>query len=433
MSTINHVKNKQITYTKGAVEILLKKCTKIQINNKIKPLTPSLRKEILQQNDTLASQALRVLGFSYGFEKKQTFIGLMGMIDPPRKHVKKAIELCKKAGIKVVMITGDHKLTARAIAEQIGLEHTCLTGDELNKLSDKELERKAKITSIYARVSPMHKVKILKALQKTHIVAMTGDGVNDAPALKSAEIGIAVGDSTDVTKQSSDMILLNNDFFSIVKAIQEGRQIYADIKKFVMYLLSTNFGEVLTIFLAILLGLPLPLVALQILWMNLVTDGFPALALGVEPGDKKMMHEPPRKITEKIIGKHALLTFMLIGLTMTIGTLIIFTQSLPKGTEYAETMAFTSLVLFQLINVFSFKNQDSIFKTKFSNNKKLILAVAVSIFLQMIVIYTPLGNIFGTIALSGKDWLKIVLVSLSGILVMELWKLFNKKIYKITD
>jgi len=344
----------------------------------------------------------------------------MGMIDPPREEVKAAIEECKRAGIKSVMITGDHKLTALAIGKELGFKGNCLTGEELEKIDLEQIGN----YDIFARVNPEHKVKILEYYKKhNNIVAMTGDGVNDAPALKRADIGIAMGiKGTEVSKEASDMILLDDNFESIVKSVKEGRGIYDNIKKFVGYLVSSNLGEVLVVFLAIMFNWGLPLTAIQILWMNLVTDGLPALALSEEPKEKDIMERKPRRIDEKIIDKHGFIHLFLLAAVITAGTLFVFKT-------YGQTMAFTTIVMFQLFNVLNFKSDKSIISILFSN-KYLLLAVLISVILQLAILYTPLNTIFGVEPLGLLQWGIVLLVSFSILFFEEFRKfLVNKNIF----
>ena len=299
--------SKNIAYVKGAPEVILSKCIRIFENGRVRKLTALDKKRILTKNKDMATRALRVLGIAYkvmnsnkftikNTENDLVFIGLEGMIDPPREEAKKAISLCSKAGIRVIMITGDQELTAKAIGKELGISRNSINGNELDRLDKRKLASVIKNISIFARVSPEHKVKIIEALKKNdEIVAMTGDGVNDAPALKDADIGVAMGiKGTDVAKETADMILENDDFATIVSAVKEGRSIFDDIRKFILYLLSCNVGEIIAVFGASLIGLPIPLLAVQILWMNLLTDGLPALALGVDPPAKDIMLRPPR-------------------------------------------------------------------------------------------------------------------------------------------
>ncbi|MBW3015293.1 calcium-translocating P-type ATPase, SERCA-type [Candidatus Woesearchaeota archaeon] len=439
MSTAHRINKRYYLYTKGAPEELLKRCNKIKINGKTRKITKKDKKEILKANDRFARSALRILGFAYKeisntknlTETSLTFVGLQAMIDPPRAEAKQAIEKCHKAGIKVLLVTGDHAVTAEAIAHQVGLTGRVITGQELEKITN--LEKIVDEVSIFARVSPEHKLKIVKALKKRkHVVAMTGDGVNDAPALKRADIGIAMGRTgTDVAKEASEMILTDDNFSSIVNAIEEGRNIYDNIKKFVFYLLSSNMGEILTILVAILIKLPLPLLALQILWINLVTDGLPALALSVEPAEPGIMERLPRKKGEKIINKHRTIMMLVTGIIMMIGTLIIFTNYLNKDLALAQTVSFTTLVMFQMFNVLNSRSEErSLFSLK--TNYYLIAAVLSSIILQVLVVYTPLGVYFNTMPLGLSDWLWIILISSSILIYGELHKLFTKGHKKLT-
>ena len=416
--------HKDGTYVKGAPEVVLQMCKYLDIGGRRRVLTSNERKIILKQNDEMANGALRVLAMAYSDKKETkdlTFVGLAGMIDPPREEVKDAIARCNKAGIKVLMITGDHKLTAQAIGKEIGLKGGVITGEELDKLSDEEIKK----GSIFARVNPEHKVRILKVYEKTEVVAMTGDGVNDAPALKKADIGIAMGiNGTDVAKEASQMILTDDNFASIVNAIEEGRGIYDNIRKFIGYLLSSNLGEVLVIFFGIILGLGLPLIAIQILWMNLVTDGLPALALSKEPIDKNVMNRKPRKKDAHIIDRRLALNMVLVGIIHCIGTLAVF--YFYSGTvEFRRTMAFNTLVIFQLFNVLNYKSEKSLFyHYNFANNVWLLLAILSSILLQFILMYTPLNNLFGVVELGFVDWAVVFLVGMTVILFEEIRKFF---------
>ena len=316
MTTTHLVGSNKIIYIKGAPENLLEMSGFIQINNAVRRITDKEKKEILEQNKEMASRALRVLAMAYKQDSKTIFVGLQGMIDPPRKEAKKAIELCRKAGIKVCMITGDHINTATAIASQLGLPPSAIEGKELDRLSDKQLQQLVKEKSIFARTTPEHKSRILAALQENEeIVAMTGDGVNDAPALKKANVGIAMNiKGTDIARESSDMILIDDNFSSIVNAIKEGRIVYDNIKKFLKYLLSVNFSELFVVLVALFLKLPIPFLPLQILWINLATDALPALALSKEKGEKAIMSHPPRNPKEHIL--KGMQSYILIGGTL---------------------------------------------------------------------------------------------------------------------
>ncbi len=429
MTTIHKVGGKQVAYSKGAPDILISKCSHILIGNKMKKLDRKDKDIILQMNKEFAGQALRVLGFAYNPkpskspEKGMVFIGLQGMIDPPREEVKLAIEKCKKAGIKIIMITGDHEITAKAVAKEIGLEGESMSGQQLQEAKD--LDKVVEKISIFARVNPEHKIKIVDALKKKgHIVAMTGDGVNDAPALKKADIGIAMGiTGTDVSKEASSMILTDDNFASIVNAVEEGRGIYDNIKKYVYYLLSSNLGEVLTIFTAIMLGMPLPVIAIMILWINLVTDGAPALALSIDPYDPSLMERQPRNPKERIITPFMQVQMLIGGIVMMLGTLLVFRKYDGSNIAHAQTMAFTTLMMFQMFNVLNARSErSSIFKVGFFRNKWLVLAILSSVLLQLAVIYTPLSRFFRTVELGAMDWAVAVFVSLSILIVMEVFK-----------
>ena len=434
MTTIHKHATSKVAFSKGAPDVLLNQCDRILINNTVRHLTPDMKKHLLEVNEHFASEALRVLGFAYkilkgkNVENNMIFLGLQGMIDPPREEVKNAIHECKNAGIKVVMITGDHKTTALAIAHELGIEGNSLTGEEIEKLAD--LTDVIDETNIYARVDPKHKSRLVDALQhKGYFIAMTGDGVNDAPALKEADIGISMGiTGTDVAKEASDMILTDDNFASIVNAVKEGRTIFSNIKKFVSYLLSSNVGEVFTVFGAMLMGLALPITAIQILWINLITDGLPALALGVEKAEPNIMERPPRDSKEKIVTKSEAKFVFLVGIIMMVGSIFLFVKYLPKGYAYASTMAFCTLMLFQMFNVFNNRSEKvSIFKLKFFGNKFLLLAVSISILLQLGVVYLPiLSNIFGTVPLTLKDWGLALLTSVTVLIGGEIFKVFKK-------
>ena len=439
MTTVHSVNNDKIAYTKGAPEMLLEKCSLILDQGQIRKLDKKEKQEIAKVNEQLASSAMRVLGFAYKnvdsrvTENDLVFVGLQAMIDPPREEVKVAIEKAKMAGIRVIMITGDHAITAKAIADELGIEGDFLTGHDLEKMDS--LEDVIGKVSIYARVHPEHKIKIVEALQKQgHVVAMTGDGVNDAPALKRANIGIAMGiTGTDVSKEASDMVLTDDNFASIVNAIEEGRGIYNNIRKFVQYLLSSNLGEVLTVFFAIMFIATsegealIPIVAIQILWINLVTDGLPALALSIEPFSKDIMKWKPRKSAEHIINRSMTVRMILIGVVMMLGTLFVFKMYNPEvDLIYAQTMAFTTLMFFQMFNVFNCRSHKySVFSIGFFKNKFLLLAILISIILQVLVIHTPLGQYFGTTSMSLIDWVVAIAVASSVLIVVEVYKILT--------
>jgi Ca2+-transporting ATPase len=438
MSTLNNVEGRKLIYCKGAPDVILDLCDRIYKRGNIERLTKNEKEKILSVNHEFSKQALRVLGFAYKEsdkldENNLVFVGLQAMIDPPRVGVRESIEKCHKAGIKVVMITGDHRVTAEAISKEIGLIGKSIDGKEIDSIGD--LSKIVDDTVIYARVNPAHNVKILEALKaKGFVVAMTGDGVNDAPAIKKADMGIAMGiTGTDVAKEASDMILTDDNFISIVNAIEEGRTIYDNIRKSIHYLLSTNVGEVLTIFLAIMLA-PLfshniPLAALQILWINLVTDGLPALALAVEPADKNIMSRKPRHSKENLINKFGLINMLVVGLIMAFGTLALFKYYLSyDNIIYAETIAFSVLVIFQMFFVFSLRSETtSIFMINPFTNIKLIMAVILSIALQFAVVYVPfLQKSFETVALNLKDWILVFGVGSSIMLYSEIVKIYKR-------
>ncbi len=426
MLTVHQNGKEKISYIKGAPEVILSMCNRIYLQNKILLLNQSEKKKIENAYFDMASGALRVIAFAYnpkGEKKNFIFLGLMGMIDPPREEVKSSIAQCKNAGIRVVMITGDHAITAKAIAKEVGIEGDAITGHELDKLNEKDFENLVDSIGIYARVSPENKRRIVKALKnKGYIVAMIGDGVNDAPALKLADIGTSVGSGTEVSKQASDMVLLDDNFASIVSAVMEGRSIFSNIKKFVNFLFSCNLSEVMVIFISLLIGLPLPLIAIQILWMNLLTDGLPALALGADPMDKNEMNKPPRGKDEKIIGQNDLFLIFSQAIIMTLGTLFLFNHYLPFGLEYARTVVFFSLVMFQLFNVFNYRAGDSsIFSKKLFENKLLLAAVFFSVALQLVAVEI-FNKMFSTVALSISDLLFLMAVSSLVLIIPEIMK-----------
>jgi len=437
-------------YIKGAPDVVLADCKFFYHGGRLAPLTPEIRRFILDENDRMAAKALRVLAVACrelppgltldnpeAVERELTFVGLAGMIDPPRLAARKAVEVCHLGGIKTVMITGDHRVTAQAVARELGMISAggqVITGPELDQLNDQELARVVNDVAVYARVSPKHKLRIVRSLkQKGHIVAMTGDGVNDAPAIKEAEIGIAMGKTgTDVSKEASAMILADDNFVTIVAAIEEGRAIYDNIRKFIRYLLSCNIGEVLTMFLATLVGLPLPLLPIQILWVNLVTDGLPAMALGVDNADPDIMLRRPRNPNEGIfaqglgrriawrglqIGLQALLAFV-VGLCFTDG---------EARLSAARTMAFSTLVFSQLFHVFECKSERySVFQVGFTSNIYLVLAVCCSTLMQLGVVYLPwLQPVFRTVPLAPWHWVLILGLASWRMLYTGVVYLFN--------
>ena len=382
------------------------------------------------------------------------FAGLIGMIDPPRAEAKDAVARAKGAGIRPLMITGDHPRTAAVIAQELGIaeDGRVITGAELDTLTEEARARTVAEVSVYARVNPEHKLRIVDALRRTGaVVAMTGDGVNDAPALKRADIGIAMGiTGTDVSKEAADMVLADDNFASIVAAVEEGRAIFANIRKFLRYLLSSNIGEVLTMFFGVLLAdriglhaaggaVVLPLLATQILWINLVTDGPPALALGVDPADEGLMQQPPRPIGEGVLTPRMWRGIVFVGVIMAAGTLFVLDASLPGGfvegsgdLRYAQTMAFTTLMLFQIFNVFNARSDERSAFARLFTNRWLWAAIALSLALQVVVVYVPfLQQAFGTVGLSGADWLRCAVVASSVLWLREISKLVGRVRYVV--
>jgi Ca2+-transporting ATPase len=445
MTIIRRDSKRTIAFVKGAPDVLLADCTKVEIGNAGKPLDAGRRLRILTVNNDLANQAMRVLAVAYRvldgsirdykpeiIEKDLVFVGLIAMIDPPREEVKQAMQECATAGIKTVMITGDHKNTAVAIAKQLGFfrsDSLALSGEELDKLSDADLRQVVERTPVYARVSPEHKLKIVRAWRaRKEIVAMTGDGVNDAPAVKEADIGVAMGiTGTDVTKEVSDMVITDDNFASIVSAVEEGRGIYDNIKKFVHYLLSCNAGEILVMFVSSLIGLPVPLLPIHILWINLVTDGLPALALGVDPVAPHIMNRPPRPSDEPVVTKRGAFLMLAQGAIIAFCSLLAFALVLYVEEESlvrARTAAFVVLACSQLFHAFNCRSMtESLFRIGVFTNKSLVLATGFSFLLQMSVVYLPfLQRVFKTEPLGLFDWLLVVLISSFPLWAMELFK-----------
>ncbi|QGZ91342.1 cation-translocating P-type ATPase [Microcystis aeruginosa] len=442
-----------LMFTKGSPELILERCSLIQVGAESQPLTAEQRSRILAQNDEMAGNGLRVLGFSYkpmtevpeaeredSEEQSLVWLGLVGMLDAPRKEVKEAVALCRQAGIRPIMITGDHQLTAKAIASELGIAapgERVITGKELEKMSQNDLEGEVDGVSVYARVSPEHKLRIVQALQKRgKFVAMTGDGVNDAPALKQADIGIAMGiTGTDVSKEASDMILLDDNFATIVAATEEGRVVYSNIRRFIKYILGSNIGEVLTIAAAPLLGLGgVPLSPLQILWMNLVTDGLPALALAMEPAEPNVMKRPPFSPRESIFARGLGWYMIRIGIVFAILTIIMmywayrYTQATPEIGDPGrwKTMVFTTLCLAQMGHALAVRShtQLAVQMNPFSN-PYIIAAVGLTTILQLLLIYAPpLQNFFGTQWISGTELLVCFGFSALMFVWIELEKLF---------
>ncbi len=410
MTTFHKTKDgKVIAFMKGAPEVVLSKCSRIMVDGKIRKLQKDDSHEILEVNDEMASNALRNLAVAYKvfeeepgeFDEKLesdfTFLGIIGMMDPPRPEVREALDLCRKAGIRVVMITGDHKLTALAIAKELEIYRKgdlILTGKELEAMPDEVFEAIVEKVTVYARVSPEHKMKIVKALKKRgHVVAMTGDGVNDAPALKAADIGIAMGiTGTEVAKEASDMVLSDDNFATIVSAVEEGRRIYDNIKKYLLYLLGCNIGEILIPLFASFVGLPLPFTAIQYLWINLTTDGLPAMALGIDPAEPDIMKRPPRDPRESILVRRETLLFLaFLPLLVTAFILMNFVEGISmEPLMRARTRIFTLMIITELLIALSFRSiRHSAFRVGIAKNKFLLLAIASSLAMQFAILYVP--------------------------------------------
>ena len=477
MTTVNKVDDDYVVYTKGGIDELLKRCNSYEINNNVNNDIGAYINKIRQENEKMAKEALRVLGCAYkvidhfpskeemkNIENNLTFIGMVGMIDPPRQEAKVAVEKCKTAGIKTVMITGDHKITATAIARELGIlenDDEAITGQDLENMTDEELEKSVRHYSVYARVSPEHKVRIVKAWQKNgEIVAMTGDGVNDSPALKTSDIGCAMGVvGTDVAKEAADVILTDDNFATIVSAVEEGRRIYDNILKVIQFLLSSNIGEIVVLFLATLLT-PLfanwfgitdithleILLPIHILWINLVTDSLPALALAFDPANSDIMTRKPAKPGKGIFTKA--MTWRIIYQGIMIGLLTLAAYAIGLATtnepingltleqskiEVGQTMAFVTLALSELVHVFNVRdNKKSIFKTKVFNNKKLVWAIIASAALMFVILLIePLRNIFSIPILPTQNILELVCLIFAPIVIVEIFKLL--KINTIKD
>ena len=454
MSTVNNTNQGLFVYTKGGVDEILSKCSKIYLDNQEMALSAENINYIKQVNEEMAKGALRVLAMAYkrvdkvptrnemnNLESELVYIGMVGMIDPARPEAKEAVEKCKTAGIKPVMITGDHKVTAMAIAKDIGIlenESEAITGSELEKMPQEELEKNVKNYSVYARVSPEHKVRIVKAWQSQgEVVAMTGDGVNDAPALKTADIGAAMGIvGTDVAKEAADVVLTDDNFATIVSAVEEGRRIYDNILKAVQYLLSSNIGEIIVLFVATMFGwLAEPLLPIHILWINLVTDSLPALALSVDPAEKDIMKRKARK-DKNIFSKGMTFRVIYQGIMVGVLTLLAFcigcrfdfaSLANPEVAMTAQTMAFAVLAMSELVHAYNVRsNKESIFKLKLKTNMVLVLATLVSLLLMVVVLGVPvLQGMFEVTELSITNWVWVILLSLAPLTIVEILKLFK--------
>ena len=430
MTTIHRLDGeKNIVLTKGAPEIILDKCKHIDNGESIEILDAKTKEMLLEKVGEMSAKALRVIGLAYKIEDEGeaeedlTFTGILGLIDPPKKDVKNAVDECANAGIKVIMITGDHEKTAQAIARKLDIltDGKVITGPQLEELSDEEYLNIANEIQVYARVKPAQKMRIVETLKKLdNIVAMTGDGVNDAPALKKASIGVAMGDGTDVAKEASDMIVQNNDFTTIIKAIEGGRKIYDNIKRFVKYQVSTNVGAILTIVGTSLLNLPLPFNPAQLLWLNIVMDGPPAQMLGIEGAERDIMKRQPEK--GDILTKSILLQILFLGIVMAIGTIAVFSWQIYTGVETrkAMTVAFTLFVVYQLLNAFNGRADSE------KSSKYLYLGIIISFLLQLLILYVPqLQVIFRTTAIGPVEWI-VILVVASTILIAQ--KILDKVI-----
>ncbi|HJJ11726.1 MAG TPA: calcium-translocating P-type ATPase, PMCA-type [Clostridiaceae bacterium] len=447
MTVVNELENgKYRIITKGAPEILLNICENYEENNNINKISDRFLSNIKSKNEKMAQNALRVLGVAYldvdimpkeitsdFIERGLTFIGLIGMIDPPRKGVKEAVLACRRAGIKTVMITGDHITTAKAIAKDLEIlkgRELAITGEELDKIPDSKLEKEIMSYSVFARVTPEHKVRIVKAFQQTGaVVAMTGDGVNDAPALKKSNIGIAMGlKGTDVAKNAADMILNDDNFVTIVSAVKQGRNIFDNIKKAIHFLIATNIGEIVTIFVGLLLGVKSPLLAIQLLWVNLVTDSLPAIALGLEPPEKDIMNRPPRDAKKSIFADGLMGKIVSEGFMIGMFTILaFFIGNKYYGIEVARTMAFISLGMLELIHSFNVKSEESIFKVGILENKYLIGAFLLGTVLQLGIVFIPtLAELFKLTELNSIQWLITLGISVAPIVIIEIQKKFNE-------
>lgn len=449
MTTLNNSKDGLYAYSKGAPEVILASCAKIFLGGHEEQLTPEIRQEILDTLHEMANQTLRVMGFAYRkvaentlpeeAEKEMVFAGLMGMRDPPREEVKVAIATCADAGIRTVMITGDHKITAFAIARELGIFREgdlVLTGIELDALDDRKFEEIVEKISVYARVYPEHKLKVVEALKKKgYVVAMTGDGVNDAPALKAADMGIAMGiTGTDVSKEASSMILTDDNFASIVSAVEEGRNILKNIKNFIAYGLTCHIGVVLIVLVGVLAWQILPVIAVQILWINLITDGLPPMALSLEAPDKGLMKQKPRKSTEGLVSKRMIIASLGLGSLIAIQSLGVLYWALNNGVSLPkiQTLIFTLVVISLMFNAFNWRSdRNSIFSLGIFTNRSLIYAVLSTVLLQLAAIYVPImQTAFRTVPLSFSDWAMIIPLASTTLIAMEITKYLEKRTHR---
>jgi len=445
MTIIYREEKGDVAHVKGAPEVLLSRSSRVLLEGSVVPLTEETRDSLLAEIDAYASGGLRVLGAACRplpagiewtedvVEEDLVFLGFAGIVDPPRPEAAEAIQLCKSAGIDVIMITGDNPLTAYAIAQNLGLSSEgALTGADLEALTDDELEARLRTTKVLSRVTAEHKLRVIDILsRKKAVIAMTGDGVNDAPALKKASIGIAMGiKGTDVAKESSDMVLVDDNFASIVAGVEEGRREYDNIARFTRYLLSSNVGELVAIVGGLLLGLPLVLIPIQILWINLVTDGLTAIALGLEPAEQDVMQRRPRDPGESILTRNAYLVILTLGVWLGLLTLYVFSGLYEVDIERARTMAFTGLVIFELYNVLNFRSfRFPLHRIGFFTNPTLLLAILGTLALQALVVYVPILQVFlGTAPLALADWALLALLGLPILLVGEAYKIIRLRL-----
>lgn len=451
MITVHKISTGYRVICKGAPEVVMKMCTECYNGGIREQLKISQKNDVIANNTLMAENALRVLAIAYKdvstkpaiheLEKDLCFVALIGMMDPPREGVKEAVEVCTRAGIKTAMITGDHILTAKAIATELGilkLGDLAITGLELDRISDTELERNIMHYSVFARVSPEHKVRIVKAFKKANnVVAMTGDGVNDAPALKIADIGIAMGKGgTDVAKNAADMILADDNFVTIVEAVKQGRTIYENIQKAVHFLISTNVGEIVTMFLGLLMGYDAPLLAIQLLWINLITDSLPAIALGLEVSDKNVMKRKPRDSKKGFFADGLWSKIFFEGSMLGVITLVVYAIGIKLyGVDVARTMAFATLSIIELVHAFNIHCGEYSFINRIFSNVYLLGAMVIGVLMQMVVIAVPtIAVVFDVVPLCAKQWIIVIIACILPVIIMEIQKktnelIFGKRVY----
>lgn len=445
MTTVHLNEKEMFAISKGAVEVILESCSFYQKENDLLPISSKYKERIINTTNIFANEALRVLAIAYkkiedindkkNYESEMVFVGLVGMIDPPRPEVKEAIKVCESAGIRPIMITGDHKTTAVAIAKELGImkKGGALSGLEIDSLNEEEFNKSVEVTDVYARISPSHKLKIVDALiKKGNVVAMTGDGVNDAPALKKADIGVAMGiTGTDVSKEAADMILTDDNFSSIVSAVEEGRGIFENIRKYLVFLLSGNMGKVLGMIISLLFGLPLPLYAVQILFLNFLMDGLIAIALGVEPPEPGIMKNKPRNVKEGILNKFTLWWIGSVGMLIAIISMAVYYWALQSGYDEQEAMTifFLTMIFSRLFNGFNVRSlEQSVFKLKFFSNKALIVgSLIVLVLTAMVMSFEFLRKAFHISLLTEIEWIGVIIASLSIFIMIELVKILKRK------